>query len=80
MTTKNGLRLPDYHRMDISAIYNFYDIDKVKKGSVALSLFNLYGRENVWYKNYEIVDNSVSETDVNYFGFTPNITLNWIIR
>lgn len=80
VTTKNGLRLPDYHRMDVSATYNFHNLDKVKKGSVALSLFNLYGRENVWYKNYEIVDNSVIETDVNYFGFTPNITLNWIIR
>lgn len=80
VTTKNGRRLPDYHRLDISATYNFFNAAGRKKGSLAFSVFNAYGRKNVWYRNYEIVDGYVSETDVTYFGFTPNLTLNWIIR
>jgi hypothetical protein len=43
--TTNANRLPDSHRMDVAATYNF------KHGSIGLSIYNLYGRQNVWYKN-----------------------------
>lgn len=71
---KNGLRLPAYHRLDVSATCNF----KLGsgKGSVGLSLFNLYNRKNIWYKEFEVVDDEIIETNVNYIGFTPSVFFN----
>ena len=74
-TSKNTLRLPDYHRMDVSVNYHFYNEAKKDVGYIGLSLFNVYNRQNVWYKQFTVVDNSVVETNVNYLSFTPNLTL-----
>ena len=71
---KNALRLPDYHRMDISASYNFF-LGKAKT-QVGLSIFNLYDHTNIWYKNYEIIEGDMVETDVTYLGVTPNVFFN----
>ncbi|MEH0158661.1 carboxypeptidase-like regulatory domain-containing protein [Limibacter armeniacum] len=69
---KNSRRLPDYHRMDISANYNF------KWGNwpctLGASIFNVYNHINVWYKEFTVVDNELIETDVNLLGITPNLT------
>jgi ferric enterobactin receptor len=76
-STTNGNRLPASHRMDVSATYNF------GHGSIGLSIYNLYGRTNVWYKKYQTTtdettgDKYLSITDVNYLGFTPNITFSY---
>jgi len=86
VTTKNGLRLPDYHRADISANYKFLASAKGKSkkrkeiGYIGFSIFNLYNRTNTWYKTYSIESGSVIETNVNYTGFTPNITLSLKLR
>jgi ferric enterobactin receptor len=78
VSAKNSYRLPDYHRFDVAATYNF------RLGNapttLGLSLFNLYNRANVWYKEFEIIDNQVIATDVNYLGITPNITLGIKLR
>lgn len=71
---KNGLRLPAYHRLDLSATYTFGLGGGT--GSTGLSLFNLYNRKNIWYKEFEVVEDDVIETDVNYIGFTPSIFFN----
>ncbi|MFZ5941525.1 MAG: TonB-dependent receptor [Bacteroidota bacterium] len=68
---KNGYRLPAYHRLDLSATYRF-NIGK-SKGSVGLSVFNVYGRKNIWYRQFDIEDNSIVIMDVNTLGFTPNV-------
>jgi len=74
-SAKNGNRLPDYHRFDVGLTCNFNPRpDGSERGSVGLSLFNVYGRKNVWYKEYQIEDGSVYEVDKNYLGFTPNLT------
>jgi ferric enterobactin receptor len=76
-STTNGNRLPASHRLDVSAVYNF------GHGSIGLSIYNLYGQTNVWYKQYQTVtdpttnDKYLSITDVNYLGFTPNITFSY---
>ncbi len=70
---KNGSRYPDYHRMDLSAKYGF-NMGK-GKGSLSFSLFNVYNRTNIWYKEFEIDETGLTETDVNLLGITPNITL-----
>lgn len=74
----NAFRLPDYHRLDLSAKYNF---TKSKfKGDVGISLFNAYNRKNVWYKEFEFVEDEIVETDVNYIGFMPTLFVNIRIK
>ena len=78
-SNKNGLRLPAYHRMDIAATYNYGKPGK-GNGTIGLSLFNVYNRENIWYKNYDIIDNEIIATDVKYLGFTPNLSFTWRLK
>jgi ferric enterobactin receptor len=73
-STKNSLRLPNYHRLDLACNYKFRNSEGVERGYIGLSIFNLYNRENVWYKEFSIIDQTVVETDVKYLGVTPNIT------
>lgn len=74
VSEKNALRLPAYHRLDAAVTLNFGRPGKFN-GTLGLSVFNLYNRTNVWYKNFEIVEDEIVETDVNYLGFTPNLSL-----
>lgn len=85
VTSKNGLRLPDYHRCDISANYKLLkgaqgDKKRREIGYIGISIFNLYNRTNTWYKQYTIQDNTIIETNVNYLGITPNLTLSLKLR
>ena len=68
---KNGPRHAPYHRLDLSFTYKF-DIGS-GKGSMGLSLFNFYNRSNTWYKEFEVVNGQVIETNINYIGFTPSL-------
>ena len=79
ISEKNAFRLPDYHRLDLSANYDF-DYFLGGKATAGLSLFNLYNRSNIWYKEYEVVDGAILETDVNLLGFTPSLYFNWKLR
>lgn len=72
---KNADRLPDYHRLDLSATYDLLKINGNKVGSIGLSLFNVYNHKNIWYREYQLQNNQAITTDVTYLGFTPNITL-----
>jgi ferric enterobactin receptor len=72
---KNALRYPDYHRLDLSATYDLIKINGNKIGSIGLSLFNVYNHTNIWYREFQLQNYAAVTTDVNYLGFTPNITL-----
>jgi hypothetical protein len=85
VTSKNSLRLPDYHRLDIAATYKLLmgsrgDKKRRELGSVSISIFNVYNHLNVWYKQFTIVSGQIIETNVNYLGITPNITLSLKLR
>ena len=71
---KNAFRLPDYHRLDLSVSVNF-NLFRAKANS-GLSVFNFYNRENVWYKEFEVSEGEVIETNVNLIGFTPSLFFN----
>ncbi|MBK9106764.1 MAG: TonB-dependent receptor [Saprospiraceae bacterium] len=80
VTSKNSVRLPDYHRMDLSVNYKLLagiqgDHKRREIGYIGFSIFNVYNRTNLWYKQYTIEDLQIVETNINYLGFTPNITL-----
>ena len=72
---KNMERMPAYHRLDAAITMDILKVDSRKAGTIGLSLFNIYNRKNTWYKEYSIQDNQVITSDINYLGFTPNITL-----
>jgi ferric enterobactin receptor len=85
VTSKNALRLPNYHRADISVNYKLLMGSKDEKkrrdiGYIGLSFFNLYNRKNVWYKEFTIEDGEIIETSVNYLGLTPNLVLSLKLR
>ncbi len=62
----------------MAATYNFR-FGKAP-ATLGISLFNLYNRANVWYKEFEIINNQVISTDVYYLGATPNLTLGIKLR
>ena len=72
---KNDNRYDDYHRLDLSATYNFLLLGT--PGKVGLSLFNVYDRKNEWYTEYDIIEGEILETEINYRGFTPSVFINW---
>ena len=78
VSDKNELRFDDYHRFDLSATYDFNLGGS--KGSMGLSLFNIYGRRNTWYKEYEVIEGELLETEVSLLGFTPSIFLSWSLH
>lgn len=78
VSAKNGLRLPDYHRFDVSATYDFKL--GLSKASMGLSIFNFYDRNNVWYKEYEVIEGELLETNVSLLDFTPSLFFSWSLR
>jgi ferric enterobactin receptor len=80
VSQKNGKRFPNYHRMDFAVTYNQPLPSTGGNIALSFSLFNLYNRKNVWYKEFQVEDGQVVETNVNYLGITPNVTLNFRIR
>ncbi|MYJ16683.1 MAG: TonB-dependent receptor [Gemmatimonadetes bacterium] len=73
VSAKNGLRLPAYHRLDLSARYRFSlgDYD----GDLGISVFNAYDRPNVWYRQFELDATPAIVTDVNYVGRVLNLSV-----
>ncbi len=80
VSSKNSLRLPDYHRLDVAATRLFQDQKGRDFGSIGISLFNVYDRRNTWYKEFQISDNQIIESNIQYLGFTPNLTLSLKFR
>jgi len=68
---KNAERLPAYHRLDVAANRRFesdrlfYDFN--------VTLFNAYGRGNVWYRQFDLTQNPLIITDVKTLPFTFSI-------
>ncbi len=76
---KNGSRYPDYHRLDI-AVSKDVAIGDLGIGGLSFSLFNVYNRQNVWYKEFDLDEGQLVETDVTLLGITPNLTLSFKLR
>ena len=68
---KNGGRLPAYHRLDV-AINREFHVQNSMRGVFSLTLFNLYDRTNVWYKEFEVIEDEIIENDIQLLGRTVN--------
>ncbi len=89
---KNNSRLPDYHRLDLSATFKLNKNSESKfKHDISLSLYNVYGRKNTLFVNYNKTENEEGEftipanllsdsrvtTQSYLFRFTPSISYNF---
>jgi len=70
---KNASRLPPYHRLDLSAHYvvAYYGFDF----DFGLSVFNLYDRRNIWYREYDFSQKPPIISEIRYLGMTPNLSV-----
>lgn len=78
VSEKNTLRFDDYHRLDLSAAYDMNWGSS--KASLGLSLTNVYNRNNTWYKEYEVIEGELLETNVSLLGITPSLFFTWSLR
>ncbi len=76
---RNQDRMPDYHRLDLSATLNLAAKGKYKK-SLNFSLYNAYGRENAYVIDFEDDPNNPAKTravQTALFKFVPSVTYNF---
>lgn len=73
VSEKNVNRLPDYHRLDLSASYKFKN--KQFNGDIGFSIFNVYDQDNIWYKKYDLSVSPIEITNISMLGITPTIFL-----
>ena len=73
---KNGMRLPAYHRLDLSAKWDFLNKDG-NKADIGVSVFNAYNNKNVWRYEYQAFDGEIYTTEINYLGFTISAFANF---
>ena len=89
---KNNDRLPDYHRLDFSATWDLNRNRESKfRHNIVFSIYNLYGRKNVLFFNYNkagqpeggfkvpsnLLDERLVTTQFYLFRFTPAISYNF---
>ncbi len=72
LNEKNGDRLPPYSRVDLAATYNWET--RSAKMHLSASVFNLLNHQNIWYKEFNPQGYQLNITNVNYLGFTPNLS------
>jgi hypothetical protein len=77
---RNNYRLPDYHRLDISATYN---LKKKKKweSNLVFSVYNVYARKNPFSIFFQNNPDNLRETQAVQFSIlgtaVPAITYNF---
>lgn len=78
-TERNGYRLPAYHRLDIGATRTLKKSEKFES-SLNFSMYNAYGRKNVYTIDFEVDPNDATKTTavMTYlFTFVPSISYNF---
>ncbi len=78
-TERNGYRMPDYHRADLSVTYHFKS-RKRWKSNLNFSIYNVYGRKNAFQINFEPVEQNSFELQavrLALFSIVPAISYNF---
>ena len=58
---KNNERFPDYHRMDLSFLFRLNRRVRKYQHQIGISIFNLYGRKNPIFINFNKIEKSNSD-------------------
>jgi hypothetical protein len=79
---RNSNRIPDYHRLDISATYDFKKNSRRKyKQSLNFSVYNLYARRNAYSVTFRQNENNPNVSDavrLSIIGTViPSVTYNF---
>ncbi len=76
---RNNDRLPDYHRIDLSATLGPKNRDRKVKGEWIFSLYNVYNRQNASsvYFAYDEDEKSTVANQLTIFGIVPGISYNF---
>ena len=71
----NSSRLPNYFRVDASAVYN-WNFSRRVKAKAGVSLLNLSNKKNILNRYYRVSEdnNSVETVENNSLGITPNVS------
>lgn len=78
-TSRNGYRMPAYHRLDIGATYTKKRSDN-RESSWNFSIYNAYGRENAYTITFQDDPNDATKTQAlrtSLFKWIPSITYNF---
>ena len=71
--TRNSKRLPYVQRIDISLNRSMSFMEK--KLDLGLSIFNVFNRQNISHRSYNLSVDPFISTDVVMLGFTPTISI-----
>jgi hypothetical protein len=78
-TERNGYRMPDYHRLDVSATMNMKKTKRFES-SLNFSVYNAYGHKNPFSIDFEQDADDPTKTNavMTYlFTYVPSITYNF---
>ena len=78
-TQRNGYRMPDYHRLDLSLTLNSKKSRKYKS-SWELSVYNIYNRYNAYiisFRESENVSGTTEAVKLSLFGIVPSLSYNF---
>ncbi len=78
-TSRNGDRMPDYHRLDLGVTYNVKKRERFES-SWNLSVYNAYARRNPYLIEFEENPDDPNKTQVvqtTLFRIVPTITYNF---
>jgi hypothetical protein len=78
-TTRNGYRMPNYHRLDLGVTWVRRDTEKYES-SWNFSMYNVYGRQNAYsisFRENKDNPNITEAVQVSLFRWIPAITYNF---
>ncbi|MBD1431663.1 TonB-dependent receptor [Sphingobacterium sp. DN00404] len=79
-TERNGYRMPNYHRLDLSATYEPVLSDKRFRSSWTFGVYNAYNRRNAYIIDFRENKNNTNITEaykIALFGIIPSVTWNF---
>lgn len=79
-TERNGYRMPDYHRIDLSATYEPNKSNKKFTSSWTFGVYNVYNRKNAYiidFRDNKENPNITEAYKVALFGAIPSVTWNF---
>jgi len=78
-TSRNGYRMPAYHRLDLGASLLLKETPKFRS-ELSFGLFNAYGRKNAYSISFQTKEDDSSQTEavkLYLFSVIPSITWNF---
>ncbi len=79
-TERNGYRMPDYHRLDLSITYEPKKENKKFHSSWAFGVYNAYNRKNAYIIDFRENEQNPNITEayrIALFGAIPSVTWNF---